>query len=1511
MSVARWLARDRRPVALLIAATATAATALPLFSADLRPDYRPAAYAITGAKVVVEPGREIESGTVVVRNGRIEAVGKADEVTVPYDAETIDGKGLVVYPGFLDLYTSLGQGSATRSRTGPGRAIPYGDFALPRTPTDNRNGLTPEFEVASALDLPDSTANDRRKLGFTDLLSAPAGAIATGQSALVSTAGLPRREAVVRSPIGLHVNLRAPFEPSPTPSPDETPNASRRRPTSTGSTGGYPMALMGVIAHLRQAMLDAGHRKEMLAYQAEHPNGAGIEPIPFDPALDALGEALAGEVPIWWEANTRDEILRVLDLAEEFGTRTVIVGGREAGEVAGRLKAAGVPVVLRLDFPDEPKVPSEADYAKQTAEERESPRKVLADRKDRWTERVATARDLAKAGVRFAFASDGLSKAETFHEKVRKTIAQGLTPDQAVAALTRDAAEVAGLADRLGTIAPGKLGHLVVLTAPYGDEAARVRYVLADGLKFEIAPPKGEADKGKDKGKGKDGEPDTSKAKGGRRGASPGDEAKPKDEDTPKDEPKTKPAPPAGQPLIAPEAEQPKPGESTKPAEPPKEGESTKEDPAKPAGSRPDPEGRIAQTGTPAPKAKGEEDQAPSTPLIDVATEFDEDRKARTQTGGNVLIKDATILTVGPKGTIPRGSILIRDGKIAEVGPDLEAPEGLKVIEAAGLVAMPGIIDTHSHMAIQGGVNEMSLSIVPEVRVKDVVTGDDPTIYRALAGGTTAARLLHGSANTIGGQDAVIKLRYGQGGRDLIIRDGSQGVKFALGENVTRRTGRFPNTRMGVEATLERAFAEGAAYRAMWDKYDADKAGPPPRRDLRLEALAGVLDGSIRVHSHCYRSDEILMLLRLAERHGVRVRSLQHVLEGYKVAAEIAAHGASASTFSDWWAYKVEAYDAIPYNAALLDEAGAEVCIKSDDEELVRHLYLEAAKMVRYGDVSEAKALEMITLNPAKQLGLDHRLGSIEVGKDADVALFNAHPFDGFARCELALIDGEVWFERRSPDGKHEPRPGDHAAMPTAPADVRARDLEIPIAASGTYALVGATLHPVSGPDVPNGTLIVADGKIAALGGPETAVPPGAETVDCRGLDAWPGLIDSGSILGLFEIGSLSETHDYADSAPYQPELRTSSALHPDSELIPVTRANGILNAYIQPTGGTISGQGCLIDLDGWVPSEMVVVDGLALDLTMPRHPPASPDASESRGRSGGSSSSDADQQRKDRTEAIKEHFRRALAYDKVVAEAKARNEPGPIPDPRMAALVPFAKGDRPVIFHADRRAEILDALKLAEELKVKAILSGGSDAWKVADAIKKAGVPVLIGGVLRLPTETSDPYDAPYANPAKLLEAGIPFAIRASAGGGAGSATAARNLPFDAAMAVAYGLPEAEALKAVTLAPARLLGVADALGSLEPGKRANLVLTAGHVLQPTSMVKALFIAGKPLPPESRHTRLFAKYRGRLAEIRAGKAPLGLEARPATASTPSESTPDTARSGSPSPAPSGGTESRR
>ena len=353
---------------------------------------------------------------------------------------------------------------------------------------------------------------------------------------------------------------------------------------------------------------------------------------------------------------------------------------------------------------------------------------------------------------------------------------------------------------------------------------------------------------------------------------------------------------------------------------------------------------------------------------------------------------------------------------------------------------------------------------------------------------------------------------------------------------------------------------------------------------------------------------------------------------------------------------------------------------------MIRHLYLEAAKMVKYGGLPEATALAMVTINPARELGIDDRMGSIEVGKDADIAIFNAHPFDGFARCELALVDGEVHFQRKNKSGRVEPRPGDNSVMPAAGlAAAKAKTLDLAVQPGEVYALTGANLHPITGPEIKGGTIVVAAGKIASIGDASLAIPTGAKVIDAAGLDVWPGLIDSGSQLGLYEIGSLQETQDTTDSAEFQPELRASIALHPDSELIPVARANGILATFVQPTGGVIAGQGAVADLDGWVPTEMLVLDKAALIVNVPRYIAPNPEGTGRRG-FGGAGGGDPNATRKTRLEAIREQFARALAYDKVVATALERHVSPPTPDPRMAALAPYAKGDKPVVFRAEGR---------------------------------------------------------------------------------------------------------------------------------------------------------------------------------------------------------------------------------
>ena len=390
-----------------------------------------------------------------------------------------------------------------------------------------------------------------------------------------------------------------------------------------------------------------------------------------------------------------------------------------------------------------------------------------------------------------------------------------------------------------------------------------------------------------------------------------------------------------------------------------------------------------------------------------------------------VAITNATILTV-THGTIPRGTIVIREGKIAAVGPDVAVPAGAQVIDAAGKYVMPGIIDEHSHSAAEA-INEITNSITAEVRMTDVIKEDMPTIYWQLAGGVTAINVLHGSANAIGGQNAVLKLRWGLPVDSLFFEGAPLGIKFALGENPKESnfqaipgSRRYPQTRMGVEQVIRDVFTRAVAYRTEWQQYEAARRGLrrgqaepiPPRRDLQLEALVEIMDGRRLVHAHCYRADEILMLLRVARDYGFRVASLEHVLEGYKVADEISAAGTGASVFADMWGYKLEAYDAIPYNAALLTQRGVAVAINSDDDERARRLYQDAAKTMHFGGVSETDALKMITLNPARMLGVENRVGSIDVGKDADLAIFSGHPFAPASRVEMTLVDGRVFFDR-------------------------------------------------------------------------------------------------------------------------------------------------------------------------------------------------------------------------------------------------------------------------------------------------------------------------------------------------------------------------------------------------------------------------------------------------------------------------------------------------------------------
>lgn len=1414
-------------------------------------EFEPRAVAITQATVVTAPGQQLENARVILRDGLIVAVGV--DVAIPADAEVIEMPGHVVYAGFIDAATSALLNPDRAAQPAAPAPIDVSKYALAATRIDNRKSLTPEYEAAENLRLDGDALEKRRQLGFTTLHIVPSGRLASGRGALLTTRGVTLRDSLL-----------------------QTPTVSQLRVFAPGDDG-YPHTLMGGTAHLRQFFLDARrYAQQQTLFQAATP----LIPRPFqDAALDGIQPVLAKKIPVWFTANTRDEIDRALNFAAEQELPFTLWGGREAERCLPRLLEKQVNVVLTLDYGDEPKVEPAGTADKLTADLKD-PLRAQEDIRDQWKKHVGGPKALKAAGVKLAAGTQGLSDPAELFKGLRQLIQAGLSRDAALAAITSEAAVILGQEARLGTLVPGKLAHVVVLTGPFDDERSQVKLVFIDGKKFEYKKdaqpvPKDAGTPGIELAGNWKLDIESSEGPvhcelvltqtGNRLNGffkSPQGDGKLTSGTVEKDKSEWVVSIGAGDREIALKFQAP--GLAGKPAE-------LKGTLRSAFGAATNFTARRDDLPPPQPNAvaiQGIEPDKPEPPPVpqnvELPVELDVDRLTRVvQTGGNVFIQKGTVLN-GRGETFPETSVFIKGGKIAAIGKDLTAEAGVTVIDATGKYVIPGIIDTHSHIMIgdgMDGVNEATLSIVPEVRVKDAVSTSDVSAYRALAGGVTTARLFHGSANVIGGQDAVVKLKFGEPAYKQILADAPQGVKFALGENVKFQRNRFPNTRMGVEATLNRAFMEALDYRRQWMEYQqAVQAAPdkatqllPPRRDLRLEALMDIVNQQKFIHSHCYRADEILMLLRVASGLGVRVWSLQHVLEGYKVAPEIAAHGASCSTFSDWWAYKVEAYDATPFNAALLQQAGINTVIKSDDWELIRHLYLEAAKTIRYGGMTPEQALQTVTYNPSRELGLSDRIGSLEVGKDGDVGIYNGHPLHAFSRCEWTIIEGEVYFNRaKLPSAMSvagAARQQAAAALPIPPAEIRAKTLDLTEAVNGQYALVGATVHPVDAADISGGTVLIANGKITAVG-KDLALPSDSRVIDLAGLHVYPGLIDSGTTTGLTEISKVSETSDFAEAGQFQPDLRAGVAVNPDSELIPVARAGGITTILAMPNGGFISGQASAVKLGGWTVPDMILELEAGLVI---RWPGGGHQVRRNR------QQHDEDQKkRQELIDQLREFLKQGRLYHKLKIDAVAAKLSPPLADPRYDALQPYLTMQKPIFIEANHRREIAEALLFAEAEKLKIVITGGADAWKLAGELKARNTPVIVGPVMNRPTSDHDPFDAPYANPGRLFEAGVLFAIRSD------DPSNSRNAPFEAAQAVAFGLPEEEGLKSVTLNAAKVLGVDNRVGSLTAGKLANVVITDGNPLLHVTQVKATFIDGRPYAPDTRQTRFYEKYRQRL-----------------------------------------------
>ena len=860
------------------------------------------------------------------------------------------------------------------------------------------------------------------------------------------------------------------------------------------------------------------------------------------------------------------------------------------------------------------------------------------------------------------------------------------------------------------------------------------------------------------------------------------------------------------------------------------------------------------------------------------AQDYHRQTEAKPAPTGSLVIRNLDALWTGTGDVLHNVSIAVRDGRITAIGANVDAPRGATVIDGTGLTAMPGIVDEHTHTAMSGGSNEGTAPVVPEVRVIDTLDPEDFGIYQALSGGVTTSQVLHGSANPIGGQGATIKMRWGiDDAHQLLIGDAPRTVKFALGENVTQKnrsgqTTRFPASRAGVEAVYDQAFTAAREYQEAWAAYRANPRGrAAPRRDLRLETLADIMAGRIRVHAHSYRSDEILMLMRVAERYGFRIDAFTHVLEGYRVADEMARHGAGGSTFSDWWMYKLEAFEAIPYNAAIMHEKGVLTSLNSDIPWLQASMLYEMQKPVKYGGVSKQVALQMMTLNGAKQLRIEHLVGSLETGKNGDIVLLNGDPFNTFTRVEKTIIDGIVYYDRTDEAARRrEPVRviADAPAIAPATAPMPALDLPLvsavpsvpvshkltdPIDASAVVAITGGMVHPVSRAPIPNGTVLIRNGVIEAVGtAGEVQVPAGARRVDATGRHVYPGMTDPLTAVGMIDIESISSARDDREVGAFNPHMRALFSVNPYSDGIFVGRANGVTSILTVPATGAVRGTASVIALKGDTPEQMAIDARNAVVVNFP-----SP-----RGDSWEEPKLDGDNLLK-----LMDLFRRAELY---AAQPSALRDPTAPWEVNvdasdrvlLDAMVPVVTGAAPTIFVAQTERDIRTLLMFLDTFPtVRAVVGGGAQAYHVAAELARRSIPVIIGATYEPTPYRDDPITAAWRS-AEILRANgvkVSFTTSFSPEG----ASELRNLPYAAAKAVAYGMPADEAYRAVSLNAAEILGLGDRMGSIDPGKRADIIITNGDPLQILSHVERMWIGGEEVPLVSKHTRLYEQFRNR------------------------------------------------
>lgn len=909
-------------------------------------DIRPQLYAFKNATIVVSPTKKIDNGTLLIKGQKIEAVG--NNINIPSGYIIVDLEGKYIYPSFIDAFSTYGIPTTTKSLGSQGRSSLV--FTSTKKGAYNWNeAIRPETRARLNFAIDENKAEELKKQGFGTVQSFVRDGIVRGSSLIATLNNTHESEAIIKGEAAAHYSF-----------------------DKGSSSNSYPGSLMGSIALLRQTYYDA----EWYKHQNDEYN---ISLEEFD-RLQSLTQI--------FEASDVLDIFRINNIAKEFNRSYIIKSSGNEYQRLNEVKATNSRLIVPLNFP---KVYDVEDPI--------SARTISLTQLKHWEMAPANPAYIAQAGIPFSITAFDLEKANDFWPNLRKAISHGLNEHDALKALTSTPADFLGISDLVGSIEKGKLANFIICSSAIFDPESIIYENWVQGNKFVInkideIDIRGEyntqiGDIGNSKliisgkpgayeGSLKKTNNDSIKVNITRSGNLLNLNFKPDNNDN----------------LIIINSYIASENPIQLKGEVDINGSTTLWTANYSARHK-----EVQNT-----KTRHKEATIGNVIYPFVAYGFEETPKAET-----VLFKNATIWTNEADGIVTETDLLIENGKIKAIGKNLNY-RSEKIIDAQGKHLTPGIVDEHSHIALQG-INEATQSVTSEVRMSDALNSEDINIYRQLAGGVTTSHLLHGSANAIGGQSQLIKLRWGQTPEGLKFGGNDGFIKFALGENVKQSNWgdaggvRFPQTRMGVEQVYVDAFTRAKEYKV------AKSKGNHVRRDLELDALVEILDEKRFITAHSYVQSEINMLMNVADKMGFKINTFTHILEGYKVADKMAERGIAGSTFADWWAYKMEVAEAIPYNAYLMHSQGILTAINSDDAEMARRLNQEAAKIVKYGGISEEEAFKMVTLNPAKMLHIDDRVGSIKVGKDADVVLWNNNPLSIYAKAEQTYVDGIKYWD--------------------------------------------------------------------------------------------------------------------------------------------------------------------------------------------------------------------------------------------------------------------------------------------------------------------------------------------------------------------------------------------------------------------------------------------------------------------------------------------------------------------